>query len=76
MSESFEHRLSLKKYLKLYAHLAICKTCVYCFRQMKALRIVYRNYLQAVSQMPLPDDLSLSQEASGRIKNAIKERIS
>jgi hypothetical protein len=54
-------------------HLAMCKTCTYCFRQLKALQKVFNSYTYAISATLTPSNLSLSKEAIARIKSALRE---
>ena len=73
MSKSFEEKLSLREHIALFAHLAMCKTCTYCFRQLKALQKVFVSYTYAISAVLTPPNLSLSEEACARIKTALRE---
>lgn len=73
MSKSFEERLSLRERIALIAHLAMCKTCICCFRQLKALQQVFGRYTYAISVALTPPNLSLSEEAFARIKAALRE---
>ena len=74
--ESLDHKLSLKQNLALKAHLAICKTCVYCLNQVTALRKIYCHYSKAVAKFPCPSRLSLSRNAIDRIKTFLHKSTS
>jgi len=71
MSKSFEEKLSLKERFALLLHLSMCKTCVYCFRQIKKLSHVFSHYDEAIFKAPPHSDLSLSEEAKQRIKSSL-----
>ena len=71
MSKGFERKLSLREGASLKAHLAICKTCVYGFRQFKALNRLYTNYTQAILEYPPPEKIFLSLKAKKRIVSAL-----
>ena len=76
MSESMEHKLTLSQQLALKAHLAVCKTCVYCFRQLTALQKVYAHYTKAVTHVSPPQKKSLPKESRRRIKAFLKKYCS
>lgn len=71
MSKGFERKLSLREEAALKAHLAICRTCVYGFRQFKALSRLYTKYTQAILKHPPPEEISLSLKAKKRIVSAL-----
>lgn len=73
MSISFERKLTLSEQASLKAHLAICKTCRYCFRQLKGLRQLFCGYVRAVATLPVPAQVSLSSQAKLRLKSALIE---
>ncbi len=76
LSESFEHELSLPKKIALKTHLAVCRTCVYCYRQLKGLRAIFRGYDKAVTELPPPSCSCLSDGAKKRIKHTLNEQSS
>ena len=73
LSESFEHPLPLSKKIALKTHLALCRTCVYCARQLQALRAVFRNYDSAISEQPPPDSCCLPDDAKKRLKESLNK---
>ena len=72
MSKSMEQELSLKEKASLNAHLAICKTCCFCFKQLKSLRQTLTHYAEAVFRAPAPGNPGLSDDAKQRIKEKLK----
>ena len=67
MSKSFEQKLSFGENIALMVHLTMCKTCTYCFRQVKKLRGLFSKYPEAISSIEPPQNTCLSQEARTRI---------
>jgi hypothetical protein len=76
LSESFERELSLSKKLALRTHLAICKTCVSCARQFRALKKIFSCYNKAATELPPPSCCCLPDDAKERIKAALAEKKS
>ena len=52
MSKGFERKLTAKEELELKAHLAICKTCVFCLKQVKSLSNLFNKYTTAITKIP------------------------
>ncbi|MEW5895117.1 MAG: zf-HC2 domain-containing protein [Candidatus Omnitrophota bacterium] len=69
MSKSLERQLSIKEKAALMAHLAICKTCVFCFNQIKIIRKTLALYPDSLTTIMNPRKYSLSLRAKQRIKN-------
>jgi len=73
LSESFERKLSLKKVMALKTHLAICKTCVSCSRQIKALQKLFHRYNKAVIELPPPASCCLPDDTRAKIKATLSQ---
>ena len=71
MCHSFDRKLTLKEKIQLKAHLAICKTCLSCYRQVKSLRKVYSQYAQSIMELTPPADCCLSPSCKERIKTLL-----
>lgn len=71
MSKSMEQELSLKENAALAAHLAICKTCCFCYNQLKTIRETIKNYADVIFSHPVKDEHKLSEEAKQRIKQSL-----
>ncbi|MFP4472818.1 MAG: zf-HC2 domain-containing protein [Candidatus Omnitrophota bacterium] len=76
MSKSMEEELSAKEKAMLTAHLAVCRTCVYCSKQLKSLRETLKHYMEAVCSHEPPSDCCLSEKACQRIKDKLTGRDS
>ena len=73
MSKSMEEKLSLQEKASLAAHLAICKTCCFCFKQLTSIKKTIAYYADAICCHPVPDKHKLSENAKQKIKNKINE---
>lgn len=71
MSKSMEQGLSLFEKVQLYTHLFMCKTCVFCFRQVKSIQHTLSHYIDAISKIPPPSDQMLSENAKSRIRQML-----
>ena len=76
MSKSMEEELSLKESASLLAHLALCKTCSFCFRQLKSIKKTIAHYSDVIFHLPPHNEHTLSDEAKERIKRHINEKES
>jgi len=76
MSKSLEEKLSLKESASLLAHLAICKTCTFCFKQLKSVKKTIVHYGEIVSHLPPRDTHSLSDDVKDRIKQTLNKKES
>ncbi len=70
-SARLERRLTPKEFLKLWIHLAMCKTCLYYHKQIKALQKLFVCYTQAVIDSPPPKNASLPPQARKRIISSL-----
>jgi hypothetical protein len=75
MSKSLEKKLSLKEKSALAAHLAICKTCCFCFKQLKTIKETIARYADVIYHLPISDKHTLSNDVKKRIKEKIDEEI-
>ncbi len=73
MSKSMEQELSLPEKAQLAAHLAICKTCTFCFNQLKGIKAVLVHYAKAIFTHPVPNEQKLSEAAKQRISKKLSE---
>lgn len=71
MSRSMDRTLSVPEFLTLKTHLMMCDACVFAFRQLRALKKVYRNYTKAALEFP-SQAARLSDKARERIKAMLK----
>lgn len=71
MSKSMEQRLSLKEKAELAGHLAVCKTCSFCFRQLKGIRKTIARYTEMIFRLPPSKKDVLSDDAKKRLKEKI-----
>jgi len=74
MSKSMEQSLSIQEQTALHAHLAICKTCCFCFKQLKSLQTTLGHYKEAIFLSPPSGQKKLSDDARQRIKNHLKSQ--
>ena len=72
MSLSFERKLSSREQVLLKTHLAVCRTCRYCLRQLNGLRRLLPAYLKAVATFRPGRESSLCAAARQRLKAALK----
>jgi len=75
MCQSFDRKLTAREQMQLKAHLAICKTCVYCYKQVRTLRKVYSQYAQIITQLTPPAECCLSQPSKQKMKALLLEAI-
>jgi len=71
MSKSMEQGLSLFEKVQLKVHLFMCKTCVFCFRQIKSIQQTLDYYIHAISEIPP----SSSQVLSENTKNHMRQML-
>ncbi len=73
MSESLERPLTLRERVKLKLHLWICIWCVWYLEHLRLLRAtIGARSTQAAGEDEVSPDISLTVEASERIKEALK----
>lgn len=71
MSKSMEERLSFFEKAQLKAHLFICKTCVFCFKQIKSVSQTLNHYIDAICKTPPVSGKTLSDSAKNKMKQAL-----
>jgi len=74
ISKGMEQKLSLQEQTALNAHLAICKTCCFCAKQLKSIQETLGHYTEAIFHPSHTDARALSDEARQRIKDHLKSR--
>ena len=72
VSISFERRLTLREWIAMRVHLAMCKTCTFYGRQIRALRSIFIRHEQVLSNIPPSNDEKLSGQAKERINGCIR----
>ncbi|HSV43694.1 MAG TPA: hypothetical protein VLJ10_03980 [Candidatus Bathyarchaeia archaeon] len=73
MSKSMEQKLSLSEKGQLTAHLAICKTCTFCFNQLKGIKATIVHYAEAIFTHRVPNEQKLSEAAKQRISKHLSK---
>ena len=73
VSESMEHKLSLRQRLQVSMHLAMCRMCAGFARQLRLLRRAAREAPERLAADPAQPEPALSQKARDRIKAALRE---
>ncbi|MBF0485439.1 MAG: zf-HC2 domain-containing protein [Candidatus Omnitrophica bacterium] len=71
VSLSFERKLTAREALAMRLHLAMCKTCTFYSRQIKALRGIFVRHEEFLSNTPPSDCECLSHETKQKIKRAL-----
>ena len=75
MSKSLERKLTLKEKAALVSHLAVCKTCTFCYKQMKAIRKTLIYSAESIADHVF-QNRRLSIKAKTNIKNTLIREIS
>jgi predicted anti-sigma-YlaC factor YlaD len=72
MCQSFERKLTLKEQIALKAHLAVCQTCMSCFRQVKCLRRICRTYTRVAASLIPPKESCLPSQVKQNLKTVLR----
>jgi len=73
ISESIDHKLTLKERITIRIHITFCKFCRRYYRQLTMMHHYFEERLKKESQSSPPAGSSLSLEAKGRIKKNLKK---
>ena len=73
VSESLDEKLPLHKRLSVSFHLLMCKACQRMVRQMELLRAASHRYESGKDKKSLPEQETLSKEASARILTRLRQ---
>ena len=73
VSESLDEKLPLHKRLSVSFHLLMCKACQRMVRQMELLRAASHRYESGKDKESLPEQETLSKEASARILTRLRQ---
>ena len=75
VSESMEHKLSLRVRMQVWMHLWMCRFCSGFARQLRLFRLAARQYPERLATDDATEAI-LSQEARQRIKSTLREESS
>lgn len=73
ISESMDHKISLRNRLKIRLHLLFCKFCRRYQRQLKTMNTLFELRLQQEEENILPKGPTLTSEARERIKQNLRK---
>ena len=74
ISESLDHKISLRKRLKIRLHVMFCKLCRRYQRQVKTMHTLFELRLQGEEENTLPKGSTLTSEARDRIKQILRKQ--
>ena len=73
ISESMDHKISLRNRLKIRLHLLFCKFCRRYQRQLMTMNTLFELRLQQEEENILPKGPTLTSEARERIKQNLRK---
>ena len=73
ISESMDHRISLKTRLKIRLHIMFCKFCRRYQSQLTTMHSLFEQRLQEEEENRLPKGPALTSEARERIKQNLRK---
>lgn len=76
LSEQLDHPLPWTKQIMLKVHVAMCSVCRLWGRQIKSLRDLIGKYTMEVSDPPLREKHTLSEEYKDHMKELLREKDS
>lgn len=74
LSEQLDHPLPWTNQIMLKVHVAMCSICRLWGRQIKSLRDLIRRYTIEVSDPPLREKYTLSEEYKNHMKELLREK--
>lgn len=74
ISESMDHKISLRNRLKIRLHVIFCKFCRRYQRQLKTMNTLFELRLQKEEENILPKGPTLTSEARERIKQNLRKQ--
>jgi hypothetical protein len=74
ISESMDHRISLRNRLKIRLHVMFCKFCRRYQSQLMTMHTLFEQYLQKEEENRLPKRPTLSPEARERMKQNLRKQ--
>lgn len=75
ISESLDHRLSIRQWLSLKTHLAVCDACLLYRKQLRSLQEILGHYTQSLAKLSSATENSLSAKAKERMKSLLGKTI-
>ena len=73
VSESLDHKISLRNRLKIRLHLLFCKFCRRYQQQLMTMHTLFEQHLQKEKENILPKGHTLTSEARERIKQNLRK---
>jgi len=73
ISESIDHKISLRNRLKIRLHLMFCKLCRRYQQQLMTMHTLFEQHLQKEEENLLPKGPTLTSEARERIKQNLRK---
>ena len=74
ISESLDHKISLRNRLKIRLHILFCKWCRRYQRQLFAMQTLFEIHLKKEEENTLPKAPTLTSEARERIKQNLRNK--
>ncbi len=74
ISESMDHKISLRNRLKIRLHVMFCKLCRRYQRQLMTMHTLFELHLQQEEESILPKGPTLTSEARERIKQNLRKQ--
>ena len=74
ISESLDHKISLRNRLKIRLHILFCKWCRRYQRQLLSIHSLFEIRLQGEEEGTLPKGSTLTPEARERIKQNLRKK--
>ena len=75
ISESLDHKISLRNRLKIRLHVMFCKLCRRYQRQLVAMHTLFEIRLKKEEENTLPKAPTLTSEARERIKQNLRKKL-
>lgn len=75
ISESLDHRISVKDRLKIKVHITFCRFCRRYQRQLLMMHEFFEDHLKREEQITWQMGSGLSSEARNRIKKNLKKNL-
>jgi predicted anti-sigma-YlaC factor YlaD len=74
ISESLDHKISLRNRLKIRLHVMFCKLCRRYQQQLMTMHTLFEHRLQAEKENNIPNGPALTSEARERMKRNLRKK--